>query len=382
MKQRMQQLGQDSRRHATEELRQRLDAEMAKPAEQRDYALIEDLSAACCEMMGIREAAEASVPQGIQAVLDRVNGRGPEAQSETFIVETVKPSFWRCIPALAACLMLMAGALGGVMLLRMDPGEKLPAPQPDASENYTLETQAPTEGFTVPVAVPVETDPATEAMTMETAPPETVLVTDATAPTESHAAPEPEPQHTQAAVTPVQQTTTAPLPPDPTEPMTETTTETIPAPTEPQPEEHPTEPATDHKPTTRLIKLNYELGWIPEGYALTSEELEQADDYEIRILTYTSDAGTIMFRQRTRNAPPLAPYETDELPEDCTMQNIRIGPYTGYLAQDSSGCTLTWDVGEYLFTLTGDNADDLQKASLMLRIGRSSKTENEQEESL
>ena len=382
MKQLLQQLGQDSRRHAAEELRQRLDAEMAKPAEQRDYALIEDLSAACCELMGVRRSAEASVPQGIQAVLDRVNGREPEEaeEIESGVVEIVKPSFWRFIPVAAACLMLTAGVIGGGMLLRMDPGEKLPAPQPDASENFTLETQAQTEGFTVPVAVPLETDPATEAMTMETVMPETVLVTDATAPTESHAAPKSEPQSTQAAVTPATQTTTAPLPPDPTEPMTETTTETIPAPTEP--EERPTEPATENKPTTRLIKLNYELGWIPEGYALTSEELEQADDYEIRILTYTSDAGTIMFRQRTRNAPPLAPYETDELPEDCTMQNIRIGPYTGYLAQDSSGCTLTWDVGEYLFTLTGDDADELQKASLMLRIRRSSKTENEQDESL
>ena len=367
MKQLLEQVLQDTDRHAAAELRQMLQAEMAKPPEERDYDRIKALSEACCEVMGVRRSAEASAATGIRRIRAHQSEAIPEAECETYLVEEVRPQLWQpIVSAAAACLIIAFTVAGGGVLLREQSAQNVPAPQPEPSESNPQET-AVTSVETVPVYVPIETAETAEtaAAPVETAPPMTVVVTENAAPSA------PEPAQTAPAVSPATQTT-AFVQTQATETQTETVTETLPVMTETTPAEteplpEPTLPL-ETAPTTRLLKLKYELGWVPEGYVLTDTAYDLQEDYEVRTLTYQSDADTIVFRQRTRNAPPLAPFETDESTGDYTVSSIRIGPYTGYLAEGDAGCTMTWDVGEYLFTLTGPDANDLKRAALMLCI--------------
>ena len=386
MKQLLEEVLRDTDRHAAAELRQMLQAEMAKPPESRDYDKIRSLSEACCDVMGVRKMAEASAAYGIRSVRDRIEGKANEAACETYIVKEVKPNYLlHFLTAAAACLVVGVGIAGGGLLLR-NSAQQVPAPLPDLSATSETTPMEPTqtEISTTPVIVPEATSNTTAPA--ETTPPETVydpaeVLPQATEPpvpqSISTSAGNAEPEQ----AVPVQ--TDAPMQTDAPETVTENVTETV---TEAAPEstEPPTEgtaeaipqptPPLETEPYTRLLKLRYELGWIPDGYTLTSTDYDLNDDYEIRILTYTGDNGTVVFRQRTRNAPPLSPYETGELPEDYTTTNIRIGPFSGQLVQGSEDCALTWDVGEYLFTLTGTNADDLTRAAHALRISTNSST--------
>ncbi|MCR4644051.1 MAG: hypothetical protein K5695_01400 [Oscillospiraceae bacterium] len=180
MKQLLEKALQDTDSRAADDLRQRLEDEMRKPAEQRDYALIRELSETCCEMMHVRSDVEAASARGIQAVIERLDGSEPEEACVISVAENVRPSVLRFVPAIAACIVVVLGFVGGGILWRMAPEEQLPVTEPETSEQLSSETQQQTEDVTEPVFVPyipVETaeDPA------ETAPSEQIPATDAAA---------------------------------------------------------------------------------------------------------------------------------------------------------------------------------------------------------
>ena len=180
MKQLLEKALQDTDSRAAVDLRQRLEDEMRKPEEQRDYALIRELSEACCEMMHVRSDVEAASARGIQAVLERLDGSEPEEESVTSVAETVRPSLLRFVPAIAACIVVVLGIVGGGILWRIAPEEHLPVTEPEASEQVASETQQQTEDVTEPAVVPVNPVATAEDPT-ETAPPALIPATDAAA---------------------------------------------------------------------------------------------------------------------------------------------------------------------------------------------------------
>ena len=119
---------------------------------------------------------------------------------------------------------------------------------------------------------------------------------------------------------------------------------------------------SDTGETTERIKLVYEPARIPEDYVSDGEVLEDPYAPSVRITSYPHSAGgdALVFIQRTRSAASPLPFGERIALEDYDLSAVSVGPYAGWLAvsrADPSDCTLEWDIGEYLFDLSAQQAD-------------------------
>lgn len=374
MKELLKQALRDTDRNAAAELRQMLEAEMQRPTEERDYNRIRALSEACCEMMGAKPSAE----RGIQAVRARLQNGSVEAESETYVVDVKSPvPRFRILTTAAACIVLALGFIGGSTLLRNQTADQIPAPQPDHTDTTPVSTEQTTvytiatSPVTLPVVVQTEIVPEAGG---EDAIPVTEMREETHAETAPAISPDrPDPVRTDPPAQTTETTLTVTEPPtempSPSE-APDTSPDAYPGFSDDQWEADGTPYASivpqESEETARHLKLLYALGWVPDGYQL----IDTVDDTETRTLTYSDGSHTLTLLQRTHYAPPLEPFETGYCPADYTVTAVRVSRYSGWLAQRTDGeeCVLTWDVGDYLFTLTGNDPEVLRTAALALYI--------------
>lgn len=132
--------------------------------------------------------------------------------------------------------------------------------------------------------------------------------------------------------------------------------------------------------TTTILKLHYRLSQLPDGYEQSQSPRYDADennaDGTVRTLRYPHSSGedTLIFTQRTHNAVSPLAFGDSFLLDDYDLTAVTVGGYPGWMAvrrDDTKNCTLEWDVGEYLFTITAKMADpdSLLSAAGNLQIG-------------
>lgn len=370
--------------HAADAIQRMLDEEMQKPEAERDYDRIAVLSRDCCKLMGKRKDAEHLAAHGIRTVKRRIAHKEfPEELTETFTVEQQTSAEWyRSFLAAAACVMLCVGFAGGAYLLRRPADSILHVQitEEETTEETTMATAVTvveTVNVTLPAVVTIIDTQATDL-------PEPVVSPDVTAvqaPATQAAPPAETEKRTQAVPAATETVTETVIPPTDAPETTEAPANPyelgeIPGYAISQWEENGVQyacilPQEAESAATR-IKLRYSLGWIPEGYEFLNSETDPSAEYGRRVTTYTSASGSLILTQRTRNAPGLEPFETRFRTEDYAVTPVNIGQYPGWLAVSRTyegDCTLTWDVGEYLFTLSGSDTAALQRAAIELKVG-------------
>ena len=96
----------------------------------------------------------------------------------------------------------------------------------------------------------------------------------------------------------------------------------------------------------------------------------------IRTISYPHRSGgnSLIFTHRTHNAISPLSFGDSFLLDDYDLTSVTVGGYSGWMAvrrDDTESCTLEWDVGEYLFTISAEMTDpeSLLTAARNLQIG-------------
>ena len=132
--------------------------------------------------------------------------------------------------------------------------------------------------------------------------------------------------------------------------------------------------------TTTRLKLYYRLSELPDGYeqpdSSRSDSVEYDTEHTIRTISYPHRSGgnSLIFTQRTHNAVSPLSFGDSFLLDDYDLTSVTVSGYPGWMAvrrDDTESCTLEWDVGEYLFTISAEMTDpeSLLTAARNLQIG-------------
>ena len=128
--------------------------------------------------------------------------------------------------------------------------------------------------------------------------------------------------------------------------------------------------------TTDRLKLYYSLAQPPEGYTAASGSSDSGYPQELRTLQYPHESGddVLVFTQRTHTAASPTIFGERFVLGEYDLTAVTVGAYAGWFAvrrDDPAACTLEWDVGDYLFTVTAgcSNPEALIVAARNLKVG-------------
>ena len=131
----------------------------------------------------------------------------------------------------------------------------------------------------------------------------------------------------------------------------------------------------DTAETTERLKLYYSLAQPPEGFAAAVSSGSGVTS-DTRTLQYPHESGedVLVLTQRTRSAASPVAFGECFVLGAYELTAVNVGTYPGWLAvsrEDPAACTLEWDVGDYLFTMTAGRSDpeSLIAAARNLRVG-------------
>ncbi|MCR4645936.1 MAG: hypothetical protein K5695_11100, partial [Oscillospiraceae bacterium] len=128
--------------------------------------------------------------------------------------------------------------------------------------------------------------------------------------------------------------------------------------------------------TTERLKLFYSLAQPPEGYTAAAGSSDSGYPQELRTLQYPHESGddVLVFTQRTHTAASPTIFGERFVLGEYDLTAVTVGAYAGWFAvrrDDPAACTLEWDVGDYLFTVTAGCSDPeaLIAAARNLKVG-------------